>query len=107
MSFKELPPITAGALATATLMYPVDLVRALKMSAAAEGKSGTAMSLIKDFHAVRESPCCLLCACDTCALPRPRARHALRPLTRGSFLASRCRTRAGKQAPSRWVPKTV
>lgn len=50
--FKQLPPITAGALATATLMYPVDLVRALKMSAAAEGKGGTAISLIKDFHAV-------------------------------------------------------
>jgi hypothetical protein len=72
MSFKELPPITAGALATATLMYPVDLVRALKMSAAAEGKGGTAMTLIKDFHAVRESPPpCSLCACAICPGPAP------------------------------------
>ena len=52
--FKQLPPITCGALATATLMYPVDLVRALKMSAAAEGRSGSAVQLIKEFHAIRE-----------------------------------------------------
>jgi len=50
--FKQLPPITAGALSTATLMYPVDLMRALKMSAAAEGRGGTAVQLIKEFHAV-------------------------------------------------------
>jgi hypothetical protein len=55
MSFNQLPPITAGALATATLMYPVDLVRALKMSAAAEGRSGSAVQLIKEFHSIRES----------------------------------------------------
>jgi hypothetical protein len=71
MSFKELPPITAGALATATLMYPVDLVRALKMSAAAEGKGGTAMSLIRDFHAVRESPPAALCSARVLPAPCP------------------------------------
>jgi hypothetical protein len=75
--FKQLPPITAGALSTATLMYPVDLVRALKMSAAAEGKGGTAISLIKDFHAVRESPPAaaraerVCCPCAASALPQP------------------------------------
>ena len=53
--FKQLPPITAGALSTATLMYPVDLLRALKMSAAAEGRGGTAVTLVKDFYAVRKS----------------------------------------------------
>ena len=51
--FKQLPPITCGALSTATLMYPVDLVRALKMSAAAEGRGGTAGQLIREFHATR------------------------------------------------------
>ena len=51
--FRQLPPITCGALSTATLMYPVDLVRALKMSAAAEGRGGTAGQLIREFHATR------------------------------------------------------
>ena len=51
--FRQLPPITAGALATATLMYPVDLLRALKMSAAAEGRGGSAVTLVKEFHAAR------------------------------------------------------
>jgi len=69
MSFNQLPPITAGALATATLMYPVDLVRALKMSAAAEGRSGSAVQLIKEFHSIRESRSHLL------APPRARG-HA-------------------------------
>ena len=53
INFRELPPITAGALATATLMYPVDLLRALKMSAAAEGRGGSAVTLVKEFHAAR------------------------------------------------------
>lgn len=47
--FETLPPITAGAFSTATIMYPVDLVRALKMSSADAG-AGTA-TLIKNFHA--------------------------------------------------------
>jgi len=51
--FKLLPPITAGALSTATLMYPVDLLRALKMSAAAEGRAGSAVQLVKEFHSIR------------------------------------------------------
>jgi len=46
---KTLPPITAGALSTATLMYPVDLVRALKMSSA-DGSVGTT-TLLRNFHA--------------------------------------------------------
>jgi len=50
--FRQLPPITAGALSTATLMYPVDLLRALKMSAAAEGRAGSAAQLVKEFHAI-------------------------------------------------------
>jgi len=49
--FASLPPITCGALATATLMYPVDLMRALKMSAAAEGSSAGTVQLIKNFYA--------------------------------------------------------
>ncbi|EKX52218.1 hypothetical protein GUITHDRAFT_84771 [Guillardia theta CCMP2712] len=49
--WSTLPPITAGALSTATLMYPVDLLRALKMSAAAEGKGGSTVTLIKNFYA--------------------------------------------------------
>ena len=32
--------------------YPVDLLRALKMSAAAEGRGGGAVQLVKEFHAV-------------------------------------------------------
>jgi len=49
--FAALPPITCGALSTATLMYPVDLVRALKMSAAASGQAGSTMDLLRAFHA--------------------------------------------------------
>ena len=49
--FAALPPITAGALTTATVMYPVDLLRALKMSAAAEGVKKGTTQLVKDFHA--------------------------------------------------------
>ncbi|KAJ1483002.1 hypothetical protein T484DRAFT_1623477 [Baffinella frigidus] len=49
--FATLPPITCGALTTATTMYPVDLLRALKMSAAAEGVSKGTGELVKDFHA--------------------------------------------------------
>lgn len=46
---ETLPPITLGALSTATIMYPVDLVRALKMSSA-EGNLGT-VQLLRNFHA--------------------------------------------------------
>ena len=49
--FATLPPITCGALTTATTMYPVDLLRALKMSAAAEGVSKGTGELVKEFHA--------------------------------------------------------
>mmetsp|Transcript_2448 Transcript_2448/g.5885 ORF Transcript_2448/g.5885 Transcript_2448/m.5885 type:complete len:303 (+) Transcript_2448:40-948(+) len=49
--WATLPPITCGALSTATLMYPVDLVRALKMSAAADGGNQPVSVLLKEFHA--------------------------------------------------------
>mmetsp|Transcript_7933 Transcript_7933/g.19394 ORF Transcript_7933/g.19394 Transcript_7933/m.19394 type:complete len:301 (-) Transcript_7933:251-1153(-) len=49
--WATLPPITCGALTTATAMYPVDVVRALKMSAASDGKKAGTMTLLKDFHA--------------------------------------------------------
>eukprot|EP00286_Rhodomonas_abbreviata_P020067 CAMPEP_0181295364 /NCGR_PEP_ID=MMETSP1101-20121128/4108_1 /TAXON_ID=46948 /ORGANISM="Rhodomonas abbreviata, Strain Caron Lab Isolate" /LENGTH=300 /DNA_ID=CAMNT_0023400111 /DNA_START=18 /DNA_END=920 /DNA_ORIENTATION=- len=49
--FAPLPPITCGALSTATMMYPVDLVRALKMSAASSGQAGSTMDLLRAFHA--------------------------------------------------------
>lgn len=49
--WATLPPITCGALGTATLMYPVDLMRALKMSAAADGVSKGTLGLLQDFHA--------------------------------------------------------
>jgi hypothetical protein len=49
--WATLPPITAGALATATLMYPMDLLRALKMSSAADGKATSTAQLIKNFYA--------------------------------------------------------
>eukprot|EP00301_Raphidiophrys_heterophryoidea_P020629 c5270_g1_i1.p1 GENE.c5270_g1_i1~~c5270_g1_i1.p1 ORF type:complete len:335 (-),score=62.13 c5270_g1_i1:177-1091(-) len=47
--WQTLPPITAGALATATVMYPADLVRALKMSAAAE-QPLPITALLKNFY---------------------------------------------------------
>eukprot|EP00300_Choanocystis_sp_HF-7_P033115 c4540_g1_i1.p1 GENE.c4540_g1_i1~~c4540_g1_i1.p1 ORF type:complete len:225 (+),score=45.88 c4540_g1_i1:49-723(+) len=49
--FVTLPPITLGALATATIMYPADLVRALKMSSAAEGKQSVP-NLLRNFYQV-------------------------------------------------------
>jgi solute carrier family 25 (mitochondrial 2-oxodicarboxylate transporter), member 21 len=50
--WATLPPITAGALATATLMYPMDLLRALKMSSAADGNAAASTAtLVKNFYA--------------------------------------------------------
>lgn len=46
--FTTLPPITAGALTTAAAMYPVDLLRALRMSSAAEGTS--IVGLVRGFY---------------------------------------------------------
>jgi len=49
---KTLPPITLGAMGTAVTMYPVDLVRALKMSSAASGQGSVGVgTLLKEFHA--------------------------------------------------------
>eukprot|EP00960_Hanusia_phi_P026748 746431-Hanusia_phi.AAC.3 len=48
--FATLPPITIAALSTATLMYPVDLVRALRMSAAAEGHAKPTVELLQNFY---------------------------------------------------------
>eukprot|EP00729_Bicosta_minor_P021080 gene21080-21034_t len=50
--WAQLPPITAGALSTAVTMYPVDLVRALTMSAAGDGRAGVGVgTLLREFHA--------------------------------------------------------
>ena len=50
--FQTLPSITLGALATAAVMYPADLVRALKMSSAADaGKQGVPQ-LLRNFYQV-------------------------------------------------------
>ncbi len=48
--WATLPPITCGAFATATIMYPVDLVRALTMSAAGDGAKQSTVQLIQAFH---------------------------------------------------------
>eukprot|EP00968_Pinguiococcus_pyrenoidosus_P001260 scaffold57_cov254-Pinguiococcus_pyrenoidosus.AAC.13 len=48
---STLPPIALAALCTATIMYPVDLVRALKMASVTAGKSETTMQLLKSFRA--------------------------------------------------------
>uniref|UniRef100_A0A0C3TZS4 Mitochondrial carrier protein n=1 Tax=Guillardia theta (strain CCMP2712) TaxID=905079 RepID=A0A0C3TZS4_GUITC len=50
MVFATLPPITIAAVSTATLMYPVDLVRALRMSAAAEGRAKPTAELLQNFY---------------------------------------------------------
>ena len=47
---QTLPPITLGALTTAAAMYPVDLVRALKMSSAQSGGDASVATLLRDFH---------------------------------------------------------
>jgi len=43
-----LPPITAGALATAAIMYPVDLLRALRMASSTEAKQST-LEIVRKF----------------------------------------------------------
>lgn len=50
--WATLPPITLGALSTATLMYPVDLVRALRMSTANDAAPRTIAALLRDFYAL-------------------------------------------------------
>jgi hypothetical protein len=45
---STLPPITAAAVTCAVLMYPVDVLRALRMASAAEGKQGIGQ-IVKNF----------------------------------------------------------
>eukprot|EP01064_Diplonema_japonicum_P023554 TRINITY_DN33984_c0_g1_i1.p1 TRINITY_DN33984_c0_g1~~TRINITY_DN33984_c0_g1_i1.p1 ORF type:complete len:316 (+),score=58.85 TRINITY_DN33984_c0_g1_i1:50-997(+) len=47
-AFDTLPPITAGAASVAFLMYPADVMRALKMASAGGGES-SAFVLLKNF----------------------------------------------------------
>ena len=47
-AFSTLPPITAGAASVALIMYPADVMRALKMASAGGGES-SAVVLLKNF----------------------------------------------------------
>lgn len=46
-----LPPIALAAFSTAAIMYPVDLVRALKMASVTAGRQETTLQLLQGFRA--------------------------------------------------------